>query len=202
MSIEGTRYRQLGRRRPGAVHAAQFGRARLALGLLLLSGSASAQTAPLVLPVAEASVEVDGAVGATEYAVTAEVGKMKLRMSRDADTVYAAFSGETTGWVAVGFGSYRMDGSLMFIGFVGKDGKSQLKIQKGSGRSHGDVESDAMIQFAMKEDGGVTTLELALKATSLIRSGTTDLPVIVAMGGSDSFTSPHRARSPLQVKLQ
>ncbi len=33
-----------------------------------------------------------------------------------------------------------------------------------------------MIQFAMKEEGGVTTLELALKASSLIRSGATELP--------------------------
>ncbi len=47
--------------------------------------AASAQTNPLVLPVAEASVKVDGAAGATEYAVTAEVGKMKLQMSRDAE---------------------------------------------------------------------------------------------------------------------
>ena len=169
---------------------------------LLAAFSASAQAKPLVLPVAEAWVEVDGVAGATEYAATAEAGKMKLRMSRDAETVYAGFSGETTGWVAVGFGSWKMDGSLMFIGFVGKDGKTQLKIQKGSGQSHRDVESDAMIEFAMKEEGGVTTLELALKASSLFRSGATDLPVIFAMGGSDSFISPHRARSALQVKLQ
>lgn len=169
---------------------------------LFAAFSAGAQAKPLVLPAAEAWVEVDGVAGATEYAVTAEVGKMKFRMSRDADTVFAAFSGETTGWVAVGFGSPRMDGSLMFIGFVDKDGKTQLKIQKGVGRSHGDVESDAMIQFAMKEDGGVTVLELALKASSLIRSGATELPVIIAMGGSDGFTSPHRARSSVPVKLQ
>ena len=177
--------------------------AALCVSAFLLAGfSAGAQAKPLVLPVAEAWVEVDGVTGATEYAATAEVGKMKLRMSRDADTVYAAFSGETTGWVAVGFGSYKMDGALMFIGFVSKDGKTQMKIQKGSGRSHGDVESDAMIQFAMKEEGGVTTLELALKASSLIRSGATDLPMIIAMGGSDSFVAPHRARSALQAKLQ
>ena len=48
----------------------------------------------------------------------------------------------------------------------------------------------------------MTTLELALKASSLIGRGATDLPVIIAMGGSDSFIAPHRARSALQVKLQ
>lgn len=169
---------------------------------LFAAFAAGAQASPLVLPSAEAWVEVDGVAGATEYALTAEVGKMKLKMSRDTDTVYAAFSGETTGWVAVGFGSSRMNNSLMFIGFVGKDGKSQLKIQRGSGYSHGDVQSDAMIEFALKEEGGVTTLELALKASSIIGKNATDLPVIFAMGGSDSFVTPHRARSVLQVKLQ
>lgn len=177
--------------------------AALCVSAFLLAGfSASAQAKPLVLPVAEAWVEVDGVAGATEYAITADLGKFKLRMSRDADTVYAALSGETTGWVAVGFGSSRMDGALMFLGFVTKDGKSQLKIQKGAGHSHGDVESDALIQFAMKEAGGVTTLELALKASSIIGKNATDLPVIFSMGGSDSFSGFHLARGSQLVKLQ
>ena len=175
----------------------------VSLAAFLFAGvAASAQTQPLVLPAAEAWVDVDGVTGATEYPVTAEAGKMKLRLSRDADTVFAALSGETTGWVAVGFGSLKMDGSLMLIGFVSADGKAQLKIQRGKGRSHADVESDALIQFAMKETGGVTTLELALKASSIIGKGATELPVIFAMGGADSFTTPHRARGSQQVKLQ
>jgi hypothetical protein len=175
----------------------------VSLAVFLFAGiAASAQTQPLVLPVTEAWVDVDGVTGATEYPVTAEVGKMKLRLSRDADTVFAALSGETTGWVAMGFGSSKMDGALMFIGFVSADGKAQLKIQKGAGHSHGDVESDALVQFAMKETGGVTTLELALKASRLIGKGATELPVIFAMGGADSFAALHRARASQQVKLQ
>ena len=35
----------------------------------------------------------------------------------------------------------------------------------------------------------MTTLELALKASSVIGKGATDLPVIFAMGGADSFSS-------------
>ena len=164
--------------------------------------SSMAQTQSLVLPVGNENPTKDGVSTASEYSVGAEVGKMKLWLSRTTDTVYAAFSGETTGWVAVGFGSLKMNGALMFIGFVSKDGKAQLKIQKGSGHSHGDVESDALIQFAIKEEGGVTTLELALKSASVIAKGATDLPLIFAMGGADSFTTPHRARSSQQVELQ
>jgi hypothetical protein len=164
--------------------------------------AAGAQTNPLVLPVGKDIPTVDGVSDASEYPVGAEIGKMKVWLSRTADTVYAAFSGETTGWVALGFGSSKMDGSLMFIGFVSSDGRAQLKIQKGSGHTHGDFESDALIQFAMKEEGGATTLELALKASRLIGKGAMQLPVIFAMGGADNFFSPHRARGSQQVKLE
>jgi hypothetical protein len=175
----------------------------LAVSAFLFAGfAASAQTQALVLPVGKEKPTVDGISAASEYPVGAEIKGMKLWLARTADTVYAAFSAPTTGWVAMGFGSPRMDGALMFLGFVSADGKSQLKIQKGAGHSHGDVESDALVQFAMKEEGSVTTLELALKASSVIGNGATDLPVIFAMGGADSFASLHRARGSQQVKLQ
>lgn len=170
--------------------------------LLFAAFAASAQTKPLVLPVGTNEPAVDGVTGTSEYPVGAEIGKMKVRLSRTSDTVYASFSAETTGWVAVGFGSLKMDGALMFIAFATADGAAQLKIQKGKGRTHGDVESDALIKFAVKEQGGVTTLELALKAASLIGGGATELPMVFAMGGADSFTSPHRARGSQQVKLE
>lgn len=170
--------------------------------LLVVAFAASAQNKPLLLAVSTGKPAVDGVTAATEYPVGIEVGKMKVWLSRTSDTVYASFSGETTGWVAIGFGSLKMDGALMFIAYTTADGKAQLKIQKGKGRTHGDVESDSLVQFAVKEQGGVTTLELALKAESLIAKGATELPVVFAMGGTDSFTSPHRARGSQQVTLE
>lgn len=164
--------------------------------------AAGAQANPPVLPVGELKVDVDGAIGATEYPVSFESGKMTLRLARDAKHVYAAISGETTGWVAIGFGSPKMDAALMVLGFVGTDGKAQLKIQRGSGHTHGDVESDALVQFSMKESAGVTTLEVSLKAPSVIAAGATELPVIFAMGGADSFVGFHRARSSQLVRLK
>jgi hypothetical protein len=173
------------------------------LTAFLLTGFAAiGQTQTISLPVSKETPTIDGVFTASEYSTVAELDKMTLRLSRTADTLYAAVSGQTTGWVAVGFGSPKMDGSLIFIGFVGSDGKAMMKIQKGSGHSHADVQSDALIQFAAKEDKGVTTLELALKASSIIAKGATDLPVIYATGRADSFSSLMSFRGSVPVKLQ
>jgi hypothetical protein len=172
------------------------------IAFLLTGFAAIGQTQAISLPISKQTPAIDGVSTASEYSTVAELGKVTLRLSRTADTLYVSVSGQTTGWVAVGFGSSRMDGSLIFIGYVDKDGKAMMKIQKGAGHSHGDVQSDALIQFAGKEDKGVTTLELALKASSVIAKGATDLPVIYAMGGADSFSSLHMARGSLPVNLQ
>jgi hypothetical protein len=175
----------------------------LFLTAFLLTGFAAiGQTQTISLPVSKQTPTIDGVSASSEYSTVAELDKMTLGLSRTADTLYVAVSGTTTGWVAVGFGSSKMDGSLIFIGFVGSDGKATMKIQKGAGHSHGDVQSDALIQFAAKEDKGVTTLELALKASSVIAKGATDLPMIYAMGGADSFSSMMSFRGSVPVKLQ
>ncbi|MCX7028800.1 MAG: hypothetical protein NTU62_01615 [Spirochaetes bacterium] len=175
----------------------------LVMSAFLFTGfAASAQTQALVLPVGKENPTVDGVSVASEYPVGTEINGMKLWLARTADAVYAAFSAPTTGWVAMGFGSPRMDGALMFIGFVSSDGKAQLKIQKGAGHSHGDVQSDALIQFAMKEEGGVTTLEVAVKSASVIGKAAAELPMIMAYGGADNFASLHRAHGSVPVKLQ
>jgi hypothetical protein len=146
---------------------------------------------------------LDGVVVASEYGVAiTETNKPTIWLSKTTDTLYVAVSADTTGWVAVGFGSLKMDGALMLIGFVGSDGKAQLKLQKGAGHSHGDVESDALLQFAMKEQGGKTVLEAALKVSSIIGKDAKTLPMIWAIGGGDNFTSFMRARGSLTVDLK
>jgi hypothetical protein len=170
--------------------------------LLMAASVAGAQSKPVELSASDAWVTVDGVSAASEYTATAEIVKTKLSLARDKDNLYVSITGETTGWISVGFGSLKMDGSLMFIGFVGADGKAQGKLQKGTRNTHTDVVSDALVQFAMKEAGGVTTLELVLKASSAIAKDARDLPVIWAVGGADSFISPHRTRGSLTVTLK
>ncbi len=177
--------------------------ALVALTAFLFAASAiGAQTKPVELSPSDTWVTVDGVSAASEYTATAESGKTKLSLARDKDNVYVSIAGETTGWIAVGFGSLKMDGALMFIGFVGTDGKAQGKLQKGKGHTHADFASDALVQFAMKEANGVTTLELVVKAASVIVKDAKALPVIWAVGGADSFVSPHRSRGSLTVTLK
>jgi hypothetical protein len=177
----------------------------LALSIIafVFSGiTAGAQAANPALAIGTAKPTLDGVVQASEYSVIVETGKQTIWLSRTADTLYVAVSAGTTGWVAVGFGSLKMDGALMLIGYVGTDGKAQLKLQKGSGHSHGDVESDALVQFVMKEQGGKTVLEAALKASSIISKDAKTLPTIWAFGGGDNFTSFMQARGSFTVDLK
>jgi hypothetical protein len=175
----------------------------LALSIIAFAGiAASAQAANPALAIGTAKPTLDGVVEASEYPVVIETGKETISLSRTADTLYVAVSANTAGWVAVGFGSLKMDGALMLIGFVGTDGKAQLKLQKGSGHSHGDVESDALVQFVMKEQGGKTVLEAVLKASSIFGKDAKTLPTIWAFGGGDNFTSFMQARGSFTVDLK
>jgi hypothetical protein len=170
---------------------------------LAVASFAGAQANPVVLSPSDTWVTVDGVSAASEYTATAEIGKTKLSLARDKDNLYVSITGETTGWLSVGFGSLKMDGALLFIGFVSADGKAQGKIQKGtSSHTHADAASDALVQFAMKEAGGMTTLELVLKASSVIANGATSLPIVWAVGTSDSFSALHKARGSLTLTLK
>ncbi len=136
--------------------------------------------------------KLDGVIGAKEYSLSLQGPAVQLGMSWVGDTLYVAMSGQTTGWIAVGLGSPYMDGAVMYMGYV-TDTKGQMKVQQGTGHRHGDVNSDAPTQFALKEANGQTTMELALKADALIAANQTKLDVILAYGNADSFNSMHRA---------
>jgi hypothetical protein len=143
---------------------------------------------------------VDGVIGAKEYALTMDASGMQLGLSLSPDTLFVALSGPTTGWVAVGLGSTRMDGAVMYIGFVAS-GKEQLKVQQGAGHRHGDTDANAPVQYSLAESKGRTVLELALKASSFIAEGQKTLDFVVAIGGADSFLSMHKARAGLSINL-
>jgi hypothetical protein len=145
---------------------------------------------------------VDGVVNPGEYSFTQDFGELSLSVNRTADALYLAAVGKTTGWVSVGLGSMKMDGSTIFIGFVGADGKVQFKAQAGSGHSHKDVGADVsgtIISSQMKESGGTTTLELALRPAAYIKSGQTGLQIIYADGTEKSFIPRHMFRGALDL---
>jgi hypothetical protein len=174
-------------------------RRSLCLILLAVTFAVGAQGTPL-LGITSAPVKVDGVFGDKEYSLVSEAAGMRLGLTRTADTLFVGLSAPTTGWVAAGLGSAKMDGAIMYVGFVTGD-TTELKVQKGTGHRHADADASTPPQYAMKETGGQTVLEFAVKASSVIVKGQKTLDLVVAMGGADSFTSMHKARGGLSVEL-
>jgi hypothetical protein len=172
------------------------------LVLVLVGGLSFGQDKTLA--VTTNATVVDGVVNPDEYSFSQDFGKLALYVNRTADALYIGAVGVTTGWVAVGLGSLRMDGSTIFMGFVGADGKVQFKTQAGKGHQHMDADTtvaDTIISYAMKEAGGKTTLEIALKPTAYITQGQASLDLIWAEGAEDSFTPRHMSRGALSLTL-
>jgi hypothetical protein len=159
----------------------------------------SAQDAS-TLGLTKAKPTLEGVLSDKEYSLTTDTPDMRLGVSWTGDVLYVAVRGQTTGWVAVGIGSPKMNDAILYIGYAAGT-QAQVKVQKGQGHRHGDVDSDAPLQYAMKEGDGATTLEVAVKAASFIADGQKQLDLIFALGGGDSFTSLHKSRYSTSVSL-
>jgi len=173
--------------------------------LLLTAVGAMAFSQAKSLPVTTGKVTVDGVVSPAEYSFSQDFDSISVYARRTANALYLAAVGDSTGWVALGLGSLRMDGSTIFMGFVDKEGKVQFKPQAGSGHSHKDVGADVaatVVAYAIKVAGGKTTLELELKPSAYIKDGQKDLQVIYAVGTEKSFIPRHMARGALSLSLQ
>jgi hypothetical protein len=166
--------------------------------LLAVTFSAAAQ-AP-ALGITAAPVKVDGVFGDKEYGLLSEAAGMKLGLTWTVDTLFVGLNAPTSGWVAAGLGSTKMDAAIMYIGFV-SGGTTELKVQKGAGHKHADADVASPSQYAMKEAAGQTVLEFAVKSSAVIAKGQKTLDIILAMGGADSFTSMHKGRASLTVAL-
>jgi hypothetical protein len=178
-----------------------FGNCLVMLVFGLVAAAGFAQDASLV--VGANKTVVDGAIKADEYSFTKDFGSLALFANRTADTLYLAVDGKTSGWVAVGLSSLKMNGATIFMGFVGGDGKVQFKPQTGSGHSHsgGADVGTTIVSYAIKEANGRTTLELALKADAYLSKGQATLDLIFAVGPEKSFSPRHTYRGALSLKL-
>jgi hypothetical protein len=165
----------------------------LSLGLTL----ASAQK----LPISPSSVKVDGLISDKEYALTVPLEKMTVVVTRTVDTLHLGLSAQTKGWVALGFGSDRMDGARLFIGNV-TDGTASLSQQLGSGHSHKEISDNLAIDYAIVEGSGRTTLEIALKTSDVISVGQTELTILASFGSTDKITAYHSSRERFTFQLK
>ena len=56
--------------------------------------------------------------------------------------------------------------------------------------------------MAVKEENNATTLEVSLRASSLIKAGQKELPLILAYSTQDSFMVRHSFRTAVVLQLQ
>lgn len=167
--------------------------------IVLAAGAASGFAQQL--PVSPSAAKLDGLVADKEYALTLPLGKMTVYLTRTADVMNMAINAPTTGWVALGFGSDRMDGARLFLGTVA-DGKAALSQQRGSGHSHKDLQGPLKLDYSMSEAAGSTTLEIAFKAADVIPAGQGTLTILAAYGATDTVTAYHTARDRVTVTLR
>jgi len=171
----------------------------LALSMLLLVTLSAAAQGTLTLGQTKTAPTVDGVIAPGEYAQSVDAGNMKLLLSWVGDTLSVAVSGQTSGWVAVGLGSPKMNDATMYIGAADGD-KGQLKVQKGTGHRHADADGTPS-GYGLREADGQTVLEFTVPASSFIAAGQKQLDVIYAMGGAKSFASMHKERYVAAVSL-
>jgi hypothetical protein len=153
------------------------------------------------LPVTTSTVKLDGLIAGNEYSLATPLGKMTVYATRTADMLYLGISAPTTGWVALGFGSDKMDGALLFLGTVA-NGKAALSQQRGSGHTHKAMADTLTVDYAVSEDKGATTLEMAFKAADVVAAGQSELTILAAYGATDTITAYHTARDRVTLKLQ
>lgn len=142
---------------------------------------------------AAADPVVDGSVASGEYAHSRTLmgGKLVLSWQAAADGgLYLAVSARTNGWVAVGLGSQKMDGSVIYIGSVKDDGTPAFSEDAGKGHGHSPAAARSADQSAVGAAGGWTTVEVHVPAGSLPFSGAS-APFIVAYAGSKDLATWH-----------
>ncbi len=171
---------------------------RFALPCLALIGLLAA--IPVFAQTSAALPKADGMVSAGEYRFTKTASDITLgvTLSADGKTLYVSVQAPTTGWVAFGVGSLKMNGAFMVLAYDA-NGAPTISEQTGKGHSHSPNAASILTAGAVKETNGVTTLEAALPASSFVTGDT--IKFIAASGRADNLTSMHRGFFPAEVPV-
>lgn len=154
-------------------------------------------------PMPESIWAADGFIAEAEYNQFLDFGDIRLWWTHDGTYLYLAMEGDTAGWVAVGINPQRgMQGASYLFGYV-KDGEASIWDAFGTapnGPNHPPDEdlggTNDIVAFAGVEDGGVTRFEVQIPLDSgdaydhRLEPGM-GYPIIVAIGGEDSFNGYH-----------
>lgn len=172
----------------------------LALLMLLSAAAAFAQDAPrLNTSAAAGKATVDGTVNVNEYANRADIGRMSVYYTQNADgTLSLAAVAPTSGWVSVGLGSARMDGAHMLFGFI-NNGVTSFEEHLGRGWTHRKTDRSVVTEHKMSLVNNVVTLE-ATVPLSAAKIG--DNSFIAAFGPAANFTAYHTGRGSAKFTLR
>lgn len=170
--------------------------------LLATSAVALAQT-PNSVVVQKDAPSVDGIVAVDEYRLNLSYDNITISLALVGSTLHVGAVAVTSGWVGVGFGSDIMDGARILFSFVEEDGNVFFAEQAGRDHNHQDVSDTLVSAHAVREQGGITTLEAALPA-AFVRgtanaSGT--FPMIFAYGRRDSVRTVHRFFKSIKLRF-
>ena len=115
----------------------------------------------------------------------------ELKWTVEGEKLVISFEAETKGWVAVGLGSSRMDGATIFIGYD-KRGEAFFEEHQGAGHFHRKSAVQRPVEYELTETDGVTIMKFSIAKSDFVSQGMKELPVIVAYGARDNFSSMHR----------
>ena len=166
--------------------------------------------APLPTPETEAAAGMagswaaDGVITDREYTEQSDFGDIRLWWRNDAEYLYLAMEGDTTGWVAVGINPERgMKGANYLFGYV-ENGEARLWDAYGTaptGPNHPPDEelggTDDIVTFAGTEEDGITRFEIQIPLDSgddydqALAAGQS-YPIIIAIGDADDYNVVHR----------
>ena len=149
---------------------------------------------------AQANPTADGVISPGEYSNESVDGPVHLYSRFDSTRIYLAVEGRTSGWVAIGLSSRRMNGAQIFMGFV-SNGRPEFSTQAGARHSHSESSDFAAVEHGIGESGGTTTMELVLDRASFLGPAQSTLDVIFALGSSDSFRQYHSFRSSTSLRI-
>jgi hypothetical protein len=172
---------------------------RTVVPLFLLFALSIALSAQASLSPSPSIPTPDGVIGAGEYQFTTDVSGMTVGATLGNDgKLYLSIRAQTSGWVALGVGGSKMDGSRLFLAYD-TGAKQVFNEQRGAGHTHKDLADTVAEKWAVKAADGSTSLELVLPASAAVADGKIDL--LYAYSGSTSYLFPHKARGSLSLTV-
>lgn len=158
-----------------------------------------------VVPYNETSqVVIDGTINQREYAGLYEESNTGIRIhwEHNGENMYIGLISSGTGWVAVGFGSQKMDSANLIIGAVDDTGAVTLSDQSAKGWSHNEDSQDNIIKKAGTQSAKETIIEFIFPLNSedsadhSFEMGGTYGFIVAYHASSDNFDSIHTKRVP------